>query len=108
MKIQKKRELLNAIKAWANLNRSYIKEIVLIGSLANKPDDALIQEGSDIDIMLLVSETGPITTLQQSLSELSVRSERLIHPLFISNEERRLKLSISQYRVAYEKGERII
>ena len=57
--------------------------------------------------MFGMSETDLIPSFQQSLANLSLKLQRIIHPLFISKEERNLKLSIAEYRIAYENGEKI-
>lgn len=100
------RELLLRISNWAS-SSSMVSRVIIVGSQAAHTESDAPISGSDVDLVIYLRRDVDKDRAMQELAGISIAARILLHPLFISEEDRRMKESIREYKQMIESGKQV-
>jgi hypothetical protein len=98
--------LLLQIRRWA-ASASGVSRVIISGSQASHIDSAEPIGKSDVDLVIYLERDVDKNRVMQELAEIGLSSKALLHPLFISEEEKGMKESIREYKSMIESGKQV-
>ena len=99
-------DLLLRIRKWATSSTA-VSRVIIVGSQAAHVESDAPISGSDVDLVIYLRRDEAKVSVMQELADISVSTRILLHPLLISEEDRHMKESISQYRQMIESGKQV-
>ena len=100
-------QCVEVLCAWAEEHDRELIEVILVGSQAPLREDAALRAGSDIDVVVVVTDDADQRQLLATLAAVGLQHKVLFHPLLMTSKERRDKLRMPHYGEMMSSGHRI-